>query len=154
MLRADGLGFRFDSSRPWLFRDVTFSLAPGRTLALLGPNGRGKTTLLKCLAGLLRPAAGEVHCGGAIGFVPQQFVTPFAYSVRDVVVMGRARHLGMFSSPTRHDRTLADEALADVVRVLPKCLGPREKVGEEPGMFRHGSRRCPPEASGRAAFRL
>ena len=69
---------------------------------------------MKCLAGLLAPSAGEVHRAGAIGYVPQQFVTPFAYSVRDVVVMGRARHLGMFSSPTRRDRALADEALAQL----------------------------------------
>ena len=112
MLRAEGLGFRYDPSQPWLFRDLSFALPPGRTLALLGPNGRGKTTLLKCLADLLRPSTGLVHRAGAIGYVPQQFVTPFAYSVRDVVVMGRARHLGMFSGPTGRDRRLADEALA------------------------------------------
>ena len=44
MLKAEHLAFRFDASGPWLFRDLTFSLPAGRTLALLGPNGRGKTT--------------------------------------------------------------------------------------------------------------
>lgn len=112
MLRVEGLGFHFGPATSWLFRDLSFALGEGQTLALLGPNGRGKTTLLKCLAGLLRPSAGSVQRPGAIGYVSQQFVSPFAYTVRDIVVMGRARHLGIFASPTRWDRRLADEALA------------------------------------------
>jgi len=46
-----------------------------------------------------------------LGYVPQHFVTPFAYSVFDVVLMGRARHIGMFSNPTAGDRRQAAEAL-------------------------------------------
>jgi iron complex transport system ATP-binding protein len=114
MLAADGLGFRFGAAGPWLFRGLTFSLEPGRTLALLGPNGRGKTTLLKCLGGLLRPAEGRVRRDGSVGYVPQQFVSAFAYTVGDVVTMGRAGRLGIFQSPSREDRRIAAEALAMV----------------------------------------
>lgn len=112
MLDVQGLGFRFGPAGPWLFRNLSFSLDPGQTLVLLGPNGRGKTTLLKCLADLLKPSTGRITRAGVTGYVPQQFATPFAYSVRDVVVMGRARHLGVFSAPSRRDREIADEALA------------------------------------------
>ena len=103
------------SSHPssnWLFRDLSFVLPSGEILALLGPNGRGKTTLLKCLAELHAPSEGRVTRTGAIGYVPQQFVTPFDYSVRDIVLMGRARHIGVFSNPTSDDRAIADEALS------------------------------------------
>ncbi len=99
MLRASDLGFRFHPTGKWLFREISFFLPRGEILALLGPNGRGKTTLLKCLAGLLELSEGRADRTGAIGYVPQQFVTPFAYSVREIVLMGRARHIGVFSNP-------------------------------------------------------
>lgn len=111
MIEARDLGFRFAPDAPWLFRDLSFSLTKGQTLALLGRNGRGKTTLLKCVANLLSPSAGKIESGGMIGYVPQQFSTPFSYSVYDVVLMGRARHLGMFSNPTKQDHARAHEAL-------------------------------------------
>lgn len=47
-----------------VFADISFTLEPGRTLALLGRSGGGKTTLLKCIAGLLAPDAGTIHLGG------------------------------------------------------------------------------------------
>ena len=104
------------SSHPssnWLFRDLSFFLPRGEILALLGPNGRGKTTLLKCFAELHRALRRTCRCGrGAIGYVPQQFVTPFDYSVREIVLMGRARHIGVFSNPTSRGSAIADEALA------------------------------------------
>jgi len=112
MLRARDLGFRFHPTGKWLFRNLSFVLPRGEILALLGPNGRGKTTLLKCLAGLLEPTEGRANRTGTIGYVPQQFVTPFAYSVREIVLMGRARHIGVFSNPTALDRQVANDALA------------------------------------------
>ncbi len=111
MIAVHGLGFRYASTEPWLFADLSFSLDGGQTLALLGRNGRGKTTLLKCLAGLATPTAGSVGCRGIVGYVPQHFATPFSYSVFDVVLMGRARHVGLFSNPTAGDRARAREAL-------------------------------------------
>ena len=53
MLRADGLRHAF--GHVVALDDISFSLAPGRTLVIFGPNGAGKTTLLKVLAGLIRP---------------------------------------------------------------------------------------------------
>lgn len=111
MIAAQAVGFRYSATDAWLFDNLSFSLEPGQTLVMLGRNGRGKTTLLKCLANLVKPTTGSIQCGGILGYVPQHFVTPFAYSVFDVVLMGRARHIGMFSNPTAGDRRQAAEAL-------------------------------------------
>jgi iron complex transport system ATP-binding protein len=94
-------------------------LAKGEVLALLGPNGGGKTTLLKTLLGLLPPKAGEVRLGGAvlsassirerarlIAYVPQTHVATFAFTVEAVVLMGRTAHGDLFSGPTAKDRVV------------------------------------------------
>jgi heme ABC exporter ATP-binding subunit CcmA len=73
MLSAEGLRHRF--GRVVALDDVSFTLTPGRTLAIFGPNGAGKTTLLKVLAGLIRPQSGTVHVAGgrrAIGWIGHQ----------------------------------------------------------------------------------
>lgn len=57
-MRVEGLGKRY--GRRWLFRDVSFELATGQRLAILGHNGSGKSTLLRLLAGLLTPTEGKV----------------------------------------------------------------------------------------------
>src|SRR5206468_4481852 len=73
MLRADGLRHAF--GHVMALDDISFSLAPGRTLVIFGPNGAGKTTLLKVLAGLIRPQAGCATVAGgrgAIGWIGHQ----------------------------------------------------------------------------------
>jgi len=105
-------------------KDVSLSLAAGEVLCLLGPNGSGKTTLFKTLLGLLPPQAGEVLIDGiglrtrsrdqiarAVSYVPQAHAAFFPFTVREVVLMGRTAHLGVFSSPSRRDREVAQAAL-------------------------------------------
>jgi iron complex transport system ATP-binding protein len=100
------------------------ALAEGEVLALLGPNGGGKTTLLKTLLGLLPPRAGEVRFAGRslaatsirerarlLAYVPQSHVATFAFPVETVVLMGRTAHSGLFSRPTARDRAVAAAAL-------------------------------------------
>ncbi|MDR3569019.1 MAG: ABC transporter ATP-binding protein [Syntrophobacteraceae bacterium] len=96
------LGHRYSLSR-WVFQDYRAEVARGSTFALLGPNGCGKTTLLKVLLGALRPAAGSIEVHGRTAFVPQLFQVTFDYSVLDMVVMGRARRVGLFSQPSMKD---------------------------------------------------
>jgi zinc transport system ATP-binding protein len=92
-------------------------------LAIIGPNGGGKTTLLKVMLGLLRPWSGEVvyHLPpdggraprGRLGYVPQfsTFDKDFPLRVSDMVLMGRLGHRGLLRSYSRADRAAADEAL-------------------------------------------
>ncbi|MFM9276406.1 ABC-F family ATP-binding cassette domain-containing protein [Paenibacillus jiagnxiensis] len=73
VLDVDGLSVTFDSANT-LFRNVAFSLRRGETAALIGPNGIGKSTLLKCLTGLLKPSAGTISWGTKvkIGYYDQE----------------------------------------------------------------------------------
>lgn len=113
MLELEGLGFAY-GRREWVFRDVSLQVAPGTATAVLGPNGRGKTTLVRCVAGLLTPSEGVVRRAGDVGFVPQARGGAFAYRVIDMVLMGRARSIGLFASPGRVDLQAAQQALEQV----------------------------------------
>jgi iron complex transport system ATP-binding protein len=113
MLELEDLGFAHPGG-DWLFRGVRHRLRAGEITTVLGPNGRGKTTLLRCVVGLTAPTLGRVHSHGPIGFVPQGHQTTFAFRVVDMVLMGRARHLRVFASPGRRDRRIALTALERV----------------------------------------
>lgn len=109
-VRFSGLGHAY---RPgcWVFRDYAAHVPKGTAFAILGPNGRGKTTLLKALLGLHQPTAGKIVVEGQTAFVPQLFQVSFDYSVLDMVLMGRARQVGLFSQPARADEEAALAAL-------------------------------------------
>lgn len=106
-------------------RGFSLALEGGEVLALLGPNGGGKTTLLKTLLGLLPPLEGAVILDGAdlagmpvrarakrLAFVPQIHVGTFAFSVEEVVLMGRSAWGSVFTPPSRRDREVTRTALA------------------------------------------
>jgi Cu-processing system ATP-binding protein len=65
--------------------DVSFPVGPGETFALLGPNGSGKTTILKCLAGLVHPTSGEVRIDGPFSYLPQRVAFPENLTAREVL---------------------------------------------------------------------
>lgn len=90
---------------------ISLEVSPGKILAILGSNGRGKTTLLDTIAGILHPLSGDICRYARIGFVPQQFSTTLAYSVLDIVLMGRAREIGTFELPKPEDEAAAMKAL-------------------------------------------
>jgi iron complex transport system ATP-binding protein len=110
-LEADSVGFYYRKDE-WVFQNVSASVAVGQVLAILGPNGCGKTTLLKCLLGLIQPRQGAIARGGSMALVPQLFQVAFAFSALDMVLMGRAKKIGLFSQPSKLDRRLALEALS------------------------------------------
>lgn len=101
-LHIDRASHTYDG-RSWQFLDLDFDLRVGEITAILGPNGRGKSTLLRLLAGLIRPNSGSVILNARTGFVSQDFTGSFPYSVLDVVLMGRARQIGLFKSPGKAD---------------------------------------------------
>jgi len=109
-LRLEGASQSYDGER-WQFRELDLELRAGEITTILGPNGRGKSTLLRVLAGLLKPSAGSIALNPQTGFVPQEFSGSFPYSVLDVVLMGRARHIGLFQTPRKVDVEKAMEAL-------------------------------------------
>ncbi len=103
---------------------VSLAVAAGEVLALLGPNGGGKTTLLKTLLGLLPPQAGSVMLDGRdlavipvrerarlVAYVPQSHHGTFAFTAFDVVLMGRTAHGGLFARPGAKDRAVASAML-------------------------------------------
>ncbi|MFE1599170.1 ABC transporter ATP-binding protein [Methylobacterium sp. ID0610] len=123
LLTARGLAFGYPGRE--IGRGIDLSVAGGEVLALLGPNGGGKTTLLKTLLGLLAPLAGTVAVEGrplaalpararakAMAYVPQSAGSAFAFTARAVVLMGRSAHTGLFSAPSRADHAAAEAALA------------------------------------------
>lgn len=107
LLRMIDASHSYDGAR-WQFRNLDFTLEPGEITAILGSNGRGKSTLLRVLAGLQAPTSGRLVSHPRMGFVPQDFAGSFPYTVLDVVLMGRARNVGLFSAP----------GMADVERAL------------------------------------
>ena len=65
LIEAQSISKRY--GRDWVLRDLEFTLTQGETVALIGPNGVGKTTLLRVLAGLVRPTKGKVELSGRVG---------------------------------------------------------------------------------------
>jgi iron complex transport system ATP-binding protein len=112
MISIDKGGVRF--GQRWIFRGLDLRLEKGISLAVLGPNGRGKTTLVRAILGFQALTEGERHAPSVIGYVPQSIGRDVAYRVRQVVAMGRVAQRGMFALPSAIDRRAADAALERV----------------------------------------
>jgi len=114
---------------------VTLSVCKGDYLGLVGPNGGGKTTLLRVILGLEKSSGGSVSVFGAlpgsfperIGYVPQRlfFDREFPISVRELVLMGRLSKKKLFQHFNRIDREKADAALgvAGLERLADRRIG-------------------------------
>ncbi len=123
ILLAEHVSFSYSQSTD-VVRDVSVSVGRGSLTGLLGPNGCGKTTLLKLLAGIVSPASGDVRFDGThlpslsrraiarrIAVVPQETHPAFDYTALEMVLMGRHPHLGTFQLEGPSDVDLAYEAL-------------------------------------------
>lgn len=131
MLELRGAGFGY-SPQNWVFKDLTFSVPPGTVTAVLGPNGSGKTTLVRCAAGMLAVREGTVRRSEPAGYVPQARGSTFGYPTLDMVMMGRARHVGLFRSPGAGDRAAALRAMDRVgIAGLTDRLFPTLSGGEQ-----------------------
>lgn len=123
ILDVSHAGYAYPGGRQ-IFSDISFSLADREVLCILGPNGIGKSTLIRCLANLYRLCSGSIRLFGKkmsdmsqveiakkIGYVPQAHEIIFPFSVRDFVLMGRAPHLAAFTSPGKEDFERTDEKM-------------------------------------------
>ena len=108
-------------------RDVSFTVAAGETVCLLGPNGSGKSTIFKTILGVLPVHSGRIMLDGrdittltamerarAVAYVPQSLTSSFAFTVRELVLMGRAPHMSAFATPSKMDMAKAEASLERV----------------------------------------
>src|ERR1043166_4000393 len=122
LIRAVQLSFAYNG-RPVL-NDISLDVAAGERIGLLGPNGAGKTTLLKLLSGTRIPASGSVLLDGRnlsaiprlqvarkIAVVPQEFMVPFAFTVREIVEMGRTPYVRLLRGLRPNDRHAVQHAM-------------------------------------------
>jgi iron complex transport system ATP-binding protein len=114
---ARGLGITYGNRQ--ILRQVDLGVEQGSFLVIIGPNGTGKTSRLKALAGLI-PATGEIEILGRplsgysrrelarqLAMVPQHPTGDFPFTVAETVLMGRSPHLGLLESEGEHDLGLA-----------------------------------------------
>jgi iron complex transport system ATP-binding protein len=122
-LEVENVAFSYDGSTT-IFEDISFEVDKGEVFCILGPNGTGKSTLLRCLCNIHKLRAGSVRIDGRdisamkpanlarqIGFIPQIHTPTFPYTVLEVVLMGRAPHLNMIATPSEKDYGIAEQAI-------------------------------------------
>lgn len=122
-LTVDNVTFRYTVRD--IIKNVSFKARDGELIAVLGPNGVGKTTLFRCLLGLEKVREGRIlvddidtesltprEMAGRIAYIPQIRRPVFGYSVLDMVVMGTAQRLPAFAVPGPGEIGDAEEALA------------------------------------------
>jgi len=123
IIEVKKLSFAY-SGAPTIFSNISFSVARGQIISIIGPNGVGKTTLLNCMANLLTPESGEIlldgknmrnlkakEIAGKVAFVPQFIIPSFAYEVLSYVVTGCAPRIGTFEKPKKEHYELAQHSL-------------------------------------------
>jgi len=141
-------GVNFKAGNSQILKDISFKVSPGDYLGIIGPNGGGKTTLIKIMLGLLKPDSGTVKYFGTdlnkyreryeIGYVPQKASETegrFPATVEEVVKSGRTARIGLFKRFSSDDRRAVDSAMetADVARFSKKTVsklsgGERQRV--------------------------
>ena len=125
MLEVRNVNYSYGPSQ--VIHNLSFSMERGEFLCVLGPNGCGKTTLLKNILGLLTPSSGAILIDGEdlqdlpltrlakiMGYIPQAHTPPFPFKVLDVVLMGRTSYLSSLAVPGKEDEKIALESLEEL----------------------------------------
>lgn len=112
----------FRYKKDLVLNNINITVNDGDVLAILGPNGVGKTTFLKCMMSLLKWEQGETLIDGTnisghkdlwkkVAYVPQAKSLPFGYTLEEIIVFGRSAHIGNLSKPSEQDLVLAREVM-------------------------------------------
>ncbi|HOS98306.1 MAG TPA: ABC transporter ATP-binding protein, partial [Deltaproteobacteria bacterium] len=119
VVEFDRVSFAYDGNL--VLEDASFTVHEGDFFSLVGPNGGGKTTMLRLILGLIKARSGTVRVFGTsperarsrIGYMPQKTALDplFPVSVKDVVLMGRLGSLSAMGFYSREDRVCAEQAL-------------------------------------------
>lgn len=122
ILEVDSLSFAYGQRD--VLQNVSFSAFSGNLVAVLGPNGVGKSTLFRCILGMLKPRTGKIRVdgrdissmsrhelSGCMAYIPQSSAPVFDYTVLDTVLMGTTGALPLLSSPKEAQKQAALEAL-------------------------------------------
>jgi len=127
IIEVNNISFSYNHGNRNIFENISFSISKGDVLCILGPNGTGKTTLLKCLNGLQDVDNGKILLNGKnlnslsfseisklVGYIPQGHISTFPFSVIDVVLMGRSPYISLTDSPTEEDFKIAEKSLKNL----------------------------------------
>jgi len=145
-IEVQNLNFSYNGNS--VLENVSFSVKDGEYLGIIGPNGGGKTTLIKIILGLLKPDTGSVKIFGKdiktfkeralIGYVPQrisQSIPQFPATVEEIVRSGRTARVGLFKRFSEQDKIAIEKAMetADVVKHRARLInelsgGERQRV--------------------------
>ena len=109
---------RFGYGSGEVLRGVSFTAPTGQLTSVLGPNGVGKSTLFRCLLGLMKGYSGSItvdrRLAKKVAYIPQSHYPSFNYSVFNMVLMGTTSQVSLLSSPGEKQRQAASEALERV----------------------------------------
>lgn len=127
-----------------ILRDIDAAIAPGRITAVMGPNGCGKTTLLRCIGGLLEPTSGSVGIDGQdvgsysaralaqkVAFVRQQAQTDFEFSAFETVLMGRNPYQHHLQNESQKDWDIVEQCMKQTNTWHLRLAKPAEMSGGE-----------------------
>ncbi|MEG0439729.1 ABC transporter ATP-binding protein [Solibacillus cecembensis] len=124
MIKVENLNFQYPNSDRQIFEDLSFNVKKGETLAILGANGIGKTTFVKCLLGFLEYKSGNILINDEsikqmsaskywklVAYVPQSKRMAFGFTGLEMTVMGLSPHVKMGKLPKKEDYDKAYEQL-------------------------------------------
>lgn len=123
IIEAREVKYRYGSN--WVLNDLSLVVEQGEIAGIIGPNGSGKTTILKLLSKVLKPEAGSIRLmerdiasmkqkeiAKIVAAVPQGTSIAFPFTVREIILMGRSPHLGLLQMERESDMRIADNAMA------------------------------------------
>jgi iron complex transport system ATP-binding protein len=129
IIETRNMKFKYDGA--WVLDGLSFTTGKGEFLSIIGPNGSGKTTLLKVIDGIYPPQQGTIFIDGKdnrrirryelakiIAVVPQDSPMIFSFTVQEVVMMGRAPHLGRLRFEGKSDFDIVHKAM-EITDILP-----------------------------------